>query len=99
MPVCRTSTRRSGLLPEVPAVRLVFKDFPSSRFIRGPYSALAGRCAYEQDPQVFWKLYDNLYDNQDLISHHAWTSGDYASQPDEDQRLQACMTSPEQRQL
>ena len=29
--------------------------------------ALAGRCAYQQDPKAFWKMYDAIYDNQDVI--------------------------------
>ncbi len=69
-PVCRNLHEAiRGLLPKYPQVRLVFKDFPIEQI--HPWArtaALAGRCAYEQDPKAFWKLYDNLYDNQDLIS-------------------------------
>lgn len=58
-----------GLLPNYPQVKLIFKDFPIDAI--HPWArtaALAGRCAYQQNPKAFWKIYDLLYDNQDLIS-------------------------------
>ena len=99
-PVCRQLHEAiRGLLPKYPQVRLVFKDFPLEQM--HPWArtgALAGRCAYQQDPKAFWKIYDNLYDNQDLISAaNAWDKAvDYAGQaglkPDV---FKSCMTSPE----
>jgi protein-disulfide isomerase len=99
-PVCRNLHEAiRGLLPKYPQVRLVFKDFPIEQI--HPWArtaALAGRCAYEQDPKAFWKLYDNLYDNQDLISAaNAWDKVvDYAGQAGlKTDAFKACMTSPE----
>jgi protein-disulfide isomerase len=69
-PVCRNfHDAVRGLLPKYPQVKLIFKDFPIDQI--HPWArtaALAGRCAYQQDPKAFWKLYDLIYDNQDLVS-------------------------------
>ena len=99
-PVCRQLHEAvRGLLPKYPQVRLVFKDFPLEQM--HPWArtgALAGRCAYQQDPKAFWKMYDNLYDNQDLISAaNAWDKAvDYAGQGGlKTDAFKSCMTSPE----
>ena len=58
-----------AILPNYPQVKVVFKDFPIDQL--HPWArtaALAGRCAFHQDPKTFWKLYDLVYDNQDIIS-------------------------------
>jgi len=50
-------------------MRVIFKDFPIEQI--HPWArtaALAGRCAYQQDPQAFWKMYDQIYDHQEIIS-------------------------------
>jgi protein-disulfide isomerase len=69
-PVCRNlHDALRGLLPSYPQVKVIFKDFPIDAI--HPWArtaALAGRCAYQQNPKAFWKMYDLLYDNQDLIS-------------------------------
>jgi protein-disulfide isomerase len=69
-PVCRNfHDAVRGLLPKYPQAKLVFKDFPIDQI--HPWArtaALAGRCAYQQDPKAFWKMYDLIYDNQDLVS-------------------------------
>jgi protein-disulfide isomerase len=69
-PVCRNfHDAVRGLLPKYPQVKLYFKDFPIDQI--HPWArtaAIAGRCAYQQDPKAFWKLYDLIYDNQDLVS-------------------------------
>jgi len=69
-PVCRSlHDAMRGLLPNYPQVKLIFKDFPLDNL--HPWArtaAIAGRCAYQQDPKSFWKLYDLIYDNQDIIS-------------------------------
>jgi protein-disulfide isomerase len=69
-PVCRNlHDALRGLLPNYPQVKVIFKDFPIETI--HPWArtaALAGRCAYQQDPKAFWKLYDLIYDNQDLFS-------------------------------
>jgi protein-disulfide isomerase len=99
-PVCRTlHDALRGLLPNYPQVRVVFKDYPLEQI--HPWArtaAIAGRCAYQQDPTVFWKMYDLIYDNQEIISpENAWSKmTEYASQsglnPD---AFKACMASPE----
>ncbi len=69
-PVCRgLHDAVRGLLPNYPQVKIIFKDFPIDAL--HPWArtaALAGRCAYQQNPKSFWQLYDLIYDNQDLIS-------------------------------
>jgi protein-disulfide isomerase len=69
-PVCRNlHDALRGLLPNYPQAKLIFKEFPLDNI--HPWArtaALAGRCAYQQDPKSFWKLYDLVYDNQDIIS-------------------------------
>ena len=99
-PVCRQLHEQlRGLMPSYPQARLVFKDFPLEQI--HPWArtgALAGRCAYQQDPQTVWKMYDKLYDNQDLISaSNAWDKMvDYAGEAGlKTEAFKACMTSPE----
>lgn len=99
-PVCqRLHEALKSLLPKYPQVRFAFKDFPLEQM--HPWArtgALAGRCAYQQDPKAFWKMYDYLYGNQDLISAaNAWDkSVDYAGQAGlKTDEFKACMTSPE----
>jgi len=69
-PVCRNlHDAIRGILPNHPEVKVIFKDYPIEQI--HPWArtaALAGRCAYHQDPKAFWKVYDLIYDNQDLIS-------------------------------
>jgi protein-disulfide isomerase len=99
-PVCRNLHQAlRGILPNYPQARLIFKDFPIEQI--HPWArtaALAGRCAYRQDPKAFWKMYDYLYDNQDLISAaNAWDKvADYAGQAGlNTATFKACLTSPE----
>jgi len=99
-PVCRQLHEAlRGLLPNYPQVRLVFKDFPLEQMHAWARTgALAGRCAYQQDPKAFWKMYDYLYDSQELISaSNAWDkSVDYAGQAGlKTDEFRACMTSQE----
>ena len=69
-PVCRgLHDALRGMLPKYPQVKVIFMNYPIEQI--HPWArtaALAGRCAYQQDPKAFWKLYDLIYDNQDLIS-------------------------------
>jgi len=69
-PVCRgLHDALRGLIPKYPQVKVIFKDYPIEQI--HPWArtaALAGRCAYQQDPKAFWKIYDLIYDNQDVIS-------------------------------
>jgi len=100
-PVCRSlhDVLRSILPNYAGKVRLVFKDFPIEQL--HPWArtaAIAGRCAYQQDPKAFWKMYDLIYDNQEIISAaNAWTKMlDYAGQSGLDgEAFKACMASPE----
>jgi protein-disulfide isomerase len=100
-PVCRNlHDLLRGMLPNYAGkVRVVFKDFPIEQL--HPWArtaALAGRCAYRQNPAAFWKMYDFIYDNQDLISaSNAWSKlSDYAGQSGLDpEALKSCMASQE----
>jgi len=99
-PVCRNlHDILRGMLPNYPQVRVIFKDFPIEQL--HPWArtaALAGRCAYEQDPKAFWKMYDFIYDGQDLISaENAWSKmNDFADQSGLDTgTFKSCLASPE----
>ena len=100
-PVCRSlHDVVRGMLPNYAGkVRLIFKDFPLEQL--HPWArtaAIAGRCAYQQDPKAFWKMYDFIYDNQEIISAaNAWTKMmDYAGQSGLDaDAFKGCMASPE----
>jgi protein-disulfide isomerase len=100
-PVCRSlHDVLRGMLPNYAGkVRLVFKDFPLEQL--HPWArtaAIAGRCAYQQDPKAFWKMYDFIYDNQEIISAaNAWTKMmEYAGQSGLDaDAFKACMAGRE----
>ena len=101
-PVCRNlhDVLRDSILPKYPGkVRVVFKDFPLEQI--HPWArtaAIAGRCAYQQNPAAFWKMYDLMYDNQEIISAaNAWTKMvDYAAQSAVDaDTFKACLAAPE----
>jgi protein-disulfide isomerase len=99
-PVCRSlHDVLRGMLKNYPQVRVIFKDFPIE--VLHPWArtaALAGRCTYEQNPNAFWKMYDFIYDNQELISaENAWMKmSEYASQAGLNKDdFRACMASPE----
>jgi protein-disulfide isomerase len=99
-PVCRNlHDALRGLLPNYPQVKVIFKDFPIDAI--HPWArtaALAGRCAYQQNPKAFWKLYDLIYDNQDLISAaSAWDKmQDLAGRAGlNTETFKSCMTSPQ----
>ena len=54
------------MLPNYPQVRLVYKDYPLIQI--HPWAltaATAGRCAYKQNPALFWKFHNLLFDNQE----------------------------------
>ncbi len=101
-PVCRNlhDVLRDNILPKYSGkVRVVFKDFPIEQL--HPWArtaAIAGRCVYQQNPTAFWKMYDFIYDNQEIISAaNAWTKMlDYAAKSGlEAEAFKACMASPE----
>jgi len=100
-PVCRSlhDTLRD-ILPNYPGkLRIVFKDFPLEQL--HPWArtaAIAGRCAYQQKPEAFWKMYDLIYDNQEIISaENAWAKmADYAVQAGLDAAsFKSCLASPD----
>ena len=100
-PVCKRlhDVLRAVLPNYAGKVRVVFKDFPLEQV--HPWArtaAIAGRCAYQQDPTAFWKMYDLIYDNQEIISAaNAWTKlFDYAAQAGLNaEKFKTCMASPE----
>ena len=99
-PVCKQMhDGLSALLPQYPQVRFVFKDFPlESIHPWARTAALAGRCAYQQDRKAFWKLYDQLYADQDLVSaSNAWDKMvDYAGRLGlNTDSFKACLASPD----
>lgn len=56
-------------LPQHPEIRLVYKNYPLTDL--HPWAmtaAIAGQCAYQQNPDTFWKLHDAIFDAQDVIS-------------------------------
>jgi protein-disulfide isomerase len=99
-PVCRNlHDVLRGILPNYPQVRVVFKDYPlDSIHPWARTAALAGRCAFQQDPKAFWKVYDAIYDEQQVISaENAWTKmAEFASgaglNADD---FKSCLASPE----
>jgi protein-disulfide isomerase len=98
-PVCRSlHDVLQGLLVTYPQVHLVFKDFPLEQHPWARIAAIAGRCAYNQDPKSFWKMYDLIYDNQEIISaENAYNKfNDYASQVGVNaDSFKSCLSSPE----
>ena len=100
-PMCRSlHDAVRGMLPKYAGkIRLVFKDFPIEQI--HPWArtaALAGRCAYDQDPKAFWKMYDLIYDNQEIISAStAWDKmTEYAEKSGLSvDALKVCMASQE----
>lgn len=60
--------------PEFPQVRFVFKNFPLTQI--HPWAmtaALAARCAFEHSPAAFWKVHNEIFENQSLITAgNAW---------------------------
>jgi protein-disulfide isomerase len=99
-PVCRSlHDVLRGMLSNYPQVRVVFKDFPlESLHPWARTAALAGRCAYQQDPKAFWKVYDAIYDQQEVISAaNAWTKmADFAAAAGLNaDTFKTCMASPD----
>ena len=99
-PVCKNLHEQlRTILPNYPQVKFYFKDYPIEQI--HPWAktaALAGRCAYTQNPKSFWKMYDSFYDGQDLISAaNAWDKAiDFAGQAGLDQAaFKSCLASKE----
>ena len=49
-------------------VKLVYKNFPLGFHPWAEPAALATACAFEQDPDAFWKLYDYFFQNQQQLN-------------------------------
>jgi len=99
-PVCRNlHGLLRDMLPKYPQARVVFKDFPLETL--HPWArtaALAGRCAYIQNPGAFWKMYDSIYDQQEIISAaNAWGKmTDFAGQAGLNaETFKSCMSGSE----
>jgi protein-disulfide isomerase len=99
-PVCRSlHDMMRGITQNYPQVRVVFKDYPIE--VLHPWArtaAIAGRCAYMQDPAAFWKMYDLIYDNQDIISAaNAWMKmSEFAGQAGLNaDTFRSCMAGPD----
>ena len=99
-PVCRNlHDALRGLLASYPQVKVIFKDFPIDAI--HPWArtaALAGRCAYQQNPKSFWKVYDLIYDNQELVSAaNAWDKmQDFAGRAGLNKdAFKSCLASPQ----
>jgi protein-disulfide isomerase len=99
-PVCRSlHDIMRGIMQNYPQVRVVFKDYPIE--VLHPWArtaAIAGRCAYQQNPAAFWKMYDLLYDNQDIISAaNAWMKvSEFGGQAGLNaDTFRSCMAGPE----
>jgi protein-disulfide isomerase len=88
-------------MAKYPQVRFVFKDFPLPQHPWAMTAALAGRCAYMQSPDAFWKVHDSIFENQQTITpDNAWEkmqqfAATAGLQPD---AFRACMASPEAKQ-
>jgi protein-disulfide isomerase len=87
------------VLPMHPEIRLVFKHFPLITI--HPWAmaaAIASQCAYDQNPDAFWKFHDSFYDTQDTITADNISNKvkDLATQTGINQeKFQTCLTSPE----
>jgi protein-disulfide isomerase len=99
-PVCRSlHDIMRGITQNYPQVRVVFKDYPIE--VLHPWArtaAIAGRCAYMQDPAAFWKMYELIYDNQDIISAaNAWMKmAEFAGQAGLNaDTFRSCMAGPD----
>jgi len=55
--------------PKYPQIRVVYKDYPLTQIHPWANTAsLGAHCAFEQSPAAFWKVHDQIFENQDVIS-------------------------------
>jgi len=69
-PVCRNSTTFC-VTTSVRSIRegaRVFKDFPIEQLHPGQETAAIAAVALSENPTAFWKMYNFIYDNQEIIS-------------------------------
>jgi protein-disulfide isomerase len=80
-------------------IRLVYKDFPlSSIHPWAETAAIGARCAYMQSPDVFWKVHDAVFANQDsiVVDNIQEKLAEFAAQAGLNaSAFKACMSSPE----
>lgn len=90
------------IVPRYPQVRFVFKDFPLEQIHPWAMTAhIAGRCAFQQSAEAFWRVHGLIFDQQDRITPaNAWqTMLDFAGQAGLDtSAFRACMASDAARQ-
>ena len=88
--------------PKYPQIRIVYKDFPINQLHPWAETAAIGaRCAYMQSPDAFWKVHDQIFDNQDVIStENVWEKlVAYATQAGLNaETFKTCMSSSEAKQ-
>lgn len=98
-PNCRALEPVLKTIFEKYKVRLVFKDFPLEQV--HPWAktaAIAGRCAFRQSPDAFWKMHDTIFSNQESITpENVWDKMvEFAGQSGLNaDTLKTCMSSPE----
>jgi protein-disulfide isomerase len=86
------------LLATRPDIRLVYKNFPLTNL--HPWAmtaAIAGQCTFQQNPEAFWKIHNEIFDAQDVISpSNVWDKMvDFAAQLGLDpQAFRSCMADP-----
>jgi len=82
-----------------PQIRVIHKNFPLNQI--HPWAetaAIGGRCAFEQSPEVFWKVHDSIFENQDVIStENVWDKlVTFASEAGLNADMfKACLSSPD----
>ena len=98
-PSCRQLDRiLRDFLPKHPEVRLVYKDFPLTEI--HPWAmtaAIAGQCVNQQDPALFWKIHDMIFDAQDSINSTNVTDQikDFANRLNvNDDSFENCLNNP-----
>jgi len=83
--------------PRYPQVRVVYKYFPLTNIHPWAETAAIGaQCAYQQSPDAFWKMYDSIFSNQDVISaENVWDKlSQYASEAGlNTETFKACLSS------
>lgn len=99
-PSCRELDRiLRDFMATHPEIRLVYKHFPLTEI--HPWAmtaAIASQCTYQQAPPKFWKIHDEIFDAQDLITpSNVWDkmmdlATNLALNMD---TFRACMASPE----
>ena len=69
---CRYCKEAAAFLKELKKkygdkIKVVFKNYPLPFHNHAEGAALAGLCAQEQNPMLFWKMHDKMFANQDKL--------------------------------